>query len=250
MSSVHRAAQDGFSRAADAYERGRPGYPPELVGWLVRQLGLGPGRVVCDLASGTGKLTRGLASTGARVVAVEPVGEMLVKLRGAVEEAGAVQGVAEAIPLASGSVDVAAVAQAFHWFAGAESLAEIRRVLRPGGRLALVWNRRDQRSPLQQAVSEIIEPYRGDAPTFASGRWRDAVDADPRLGAVAEYRTPTAQIVDADGLVDRVGSTSIIAALPDEERREVLDRVRALAEDRPERFDLPYVSEAYVYEVA
>lgn len=248
MNSVHRAAQEGFSRAADAYERGRPGYPPELVGWLVRQIGLGPGRVVCDLASGTGKLTASLVPTGARVVAVEPVGEMLVKLREVVEEVGAVQGVAEAVPLASGSFDVVTVGQAFHWFAGAESLAEIRRVLRPGGLLALVWNRRDQRSPLQQAVSEVIEPYRGDAPTFASGRWRDAVDADPQLTSVAEYRTPTAQIVDAEGLVDRVGSTSIIAALPRDERRDVLARIRALADELPDRFDLPYVSEAYLYE--
>lgn len=250
MSSIHRAAGEGFSRAAEAYERGRPGYPPEVVGWLVRQLGLVEGRTVCDLASGTGKLTRALVPTGARVVAVEPVGEMLHRLREVVEGAEGVQGAAEALPLPDEAVDVVTVAQAFHWFAGAGALGEIRRVLRPGGRLALVWNRRDQRSPLQRAVSEIIEPYRGDAPTFASGRWREAMDADPRFTAVAEYRSPTAQIVDADGLVDRVGSTSIIAALPDGERRDVLDRIRALAEDRPDRFDLPYVSEAYVYEVA
>lgn len=250
MSPVHRAAGEGFSRAADAYERGRPGYPPEVVGWLVRQLGLVDGRTVCDLASGTGKLSRALVPTSARVVAVEPVGEMLLKLADVVEGVRSVQGVAEALPLADDSVDVVTAAQAFHWFAGAEALGEIRRVLRPGGRLGLVWNRRDQRSPLQRAVSEIIEPYRGDAPTFASGRWGDALDADARFTAVAEYRSPTAQIVDVGGLVDRVGSTSVIAALPEGERREVLDRIRALVPDRPERFDLPYVSEAYVYEVS
>jgi SAM-dependent methyltransferase len=127
------AASMGFARAAAAYERGRPGYPSAAVDFLAARLRLGPGRRVVDLAAGTGTLARSLPATGAEVIAVEPVAEMRAALPA---RARAVDGTAEA------SADAVAVAQAFHWFDGDAALAEIHRVLRPGGALALVWNRR------------------------------------------------------------------------------------------------------------
>ena len=76
MSSIHPTASAGFSRAADAYERGRPDYPQAAVDWLARELDLRPGVTVVDLAAGTGKLTEVIAATGARVTAVEPLAGM------------------------------------------------------------------------------------------------------------------------------------------------------------------------------
>jgi SAM-dependent methyltransferase len=129
---VHRSASRGFARASEAYERGRPGYPPEAVARLARELELRPGRVVLDLAAGTGKLTAHLVGTGAELVAVEPVAEMRAVIERALPGVAAYAGTAEEIPLETNSVDAVTVAQAFHWFSGEEALVEIHRVVRPG----------------------------------------------------------------------------------------------------------------------
>jgi SAM-dependent methyltransferase len=236
---VHRAAATGFARSVEAYERGRPDYPPEAIAHLRRELDLGPGRIVVDLAAGSGKLARQLATLGCEVIAVEPVDEM----RAAIGEGiRALDGTAEAIPLADDSADAVTVAQAFHWFDGPKALAEIARVLRPGGALALVWNRRPvESSGLHSAISEIIAPYRGDAPAHATGAWRDAFAKDE----LTEWTHAFTQRLDAERLADRVGSTSFVAALEDDERERVLDRVRALAADGP--VDVPYVCEVHVW---
>ena len=102
---------------------------------------------VVDLGAGTGKLTRSLVALGHRVTAVEPLPEMLDQLRAARSRGDRLEGGAEAIPLPAESADVVTVAQAFHWFDHGPALVEIARVLRPGGRLALVWNVRDESEP-------------------------------------------------------------------------------------------------------
>jgi SAM-dependent methyltransferase len=194
---------------------------------------------VVDLAAGSGKLTRQLVALGCEVIAVEPVDEM----RAAIGEGiRTLKGTAEAIPLPDASADAVTVAQAFHWFDGPKALAEIARVLRPGGALALVWNRRPiESSPLHAAISEIINPYRDDAPAHATGAWRDAFAS----GELTEWTLAWSQHMDADALADRVGSTSFVAALDDAERERVLARVRALAADGP--VDLPYVCEVHLW---
>ena len=236
---VHRAAATGFARGVEAYDRGRPDYPPEALAYLQRELDLRRGRTVVDLAAGSGKLTRQLASLGCEVIAVEPVDEM----RAAIGEGiRALDGTAEAIPLPDSSADAVTVAQAFHWFDGAKALAEIARVLRPGGALALVWNRRPvESSPLHAAISEIIAPYRGDAPAHASGAWREAFAGRE----LSEWRHEFAQRLDADGLADRVGSTSFVAALDEADRAPLLARVRALAQGGP--VDVPYKCEIHLW---
>jgi SAM-dependent methyltransferase len=218
----------GLARSVAAYERGRPGYPPAAVDFLAARLRLGPGRTVVDLAAGTGKLTRPLLATGAEVVAVEPVAEMRAAL-----PAGArtVDGRAEAMPLTTASADAVAVAQAFHWFDGDAALAEIHRVLRPGGALALVWNRRRMDEPLNQAIEELTSPYRAHTSSFHTGAWRVAFEGTELFGPLEGRAFPNEQSLDADGLADRVASVSFIAALDEKERTNVLRAVRALAGD-------------------
>jgi ubiquinone/menaquinone biosynthesis C-methylase UbiE len=228
---IHPTAAAGFSRGAATYDRGRPDYPTDAVAWLAQRLGLRPGRTVLDLAAGTGKLTRSLAETGAAVVAVEPVGEMRAYLEAAVPAARAVTGTAEAIPLADASVDAVTVAQAFHWFDQRRALAEIHRVLRRDGALALIRNMRDLADPLQRAIQDLLAPLREAA--GADGEW-DPAAAQPYFEAFEERRFRHEQRVDLAGLLDRVGSTSFVAALPDAERSALLARVRQLAADRPE----------------
>jgi len=221
--AIHGAAAVGFGRSAAAYERGRPGYPDAAVDRLVAAL---PGRRVIDLAAGTGKLTRALVARGCDVVAVEPVEEMRAAI---MPPACAVGGTAEAIGLPDASADAVTVAQAFHWFDGPRALAEIHRVLRPGGVLALIWNRRDTRDDLQARITALLEPHRGAVPAHRDGTWRRALEESTRFGALREETFANEQRVDAAGLADRVGSISFVAAMGETERAALLARLRALA---------------------
>jgi SAM-dependent methyltransferase len=223
---VSSAAAAGYARSVAAYQRGRPGYPPDAVDFLASRLRLGPGRTVVDLAAGTGKLTSSLLATGAEVVAVEPVAEMRAALPAG---ARAVDGTAEAMPLATASADAVAVAQAFHWFDGDAALGEIHRVLRPGGALALVWNRRRMDEPLNRAIEELIAPHRGHPSAFHTGAWRAAFERTKLFGPFEERVFFNDQSLDADGLVDRIASVSFIATLDEKERTKVLRAARALA---------------------
>jgi SAM-dependent methyltransferase len=222
MNRVHRAAAQGFARSADAYERGRPGYPDEAIRFVVEQLP--PGASVLDLAAGTGKLTRALVAAGVDVIAVEPVDEMRALLPGP-----ALDGTAEAIPLEDGAVDGVTVGQAFHWFDGDAALAEIARVLRPRGLLALFWNRRVEDDPVNQAIDAIVDPHRGEVPTHRGDLWRAAFDRSTLFGPLDERILDNSQELDADGLEARVGSISFVAALNPAERQRVLDRARTIA---------------------
>jgi SAM-dependent methyltransferase len=245
---IHGEARRGFQLGAAAYERGRPGYPPEAIAWLVDRLSVAPGRRILDVGAGTGKLTRELLTSGADVVAVEPVPGMREELERAVPPVRALDGTAEALPAEDQSADAIVVAQAFHWFDVPRALAEFHRVLRPGGRFALIWNRRRLDQPLQHALGAIIDPYSHETPGHRRGRWREPVAASHLFARVDEIEVPYEQELDVDGVVDRVGSTSFIAALPDRERDEVLGRVRELADSWSEPLRLGYTTEAYAYE--
>lgn len=227
--TVHPDAAVGFARATAAYERGRPGYPPEMVAWLRDGVGSTAGRRILDLAAGTGKLTRMLVDTGAALVAADPVHAMLRALDAATGGVvPAVVATAQALPLADGAVDGILVAQAFHWFATDDALAEMTRVLAPDGTIALVWNARPLDDPLQAAISGIVDPHRGDTPAHASGRWRDAIDRSTHVRLTDTRTIPHTVRCDIDSLVDRVLSTSFIAALDEAGRAGVERDVRAL----------------------
>jgi SAM-dependent methyltransferase len=228
---IHEAAARGFERGVADYERGRPGYPREAIDFLAETLRLEPGGRVLDLAAGSGKFTRELRGSDVDIVAVEPVAAMRDALAEALPEIEVAEGTAEEIPLADGSVDAVVAAQAFHWFDGERALAEIHRVLKPGGRLALVWNRRDQSSELQERLSELIEPYRGDVPSYGSKAWRAPFEGTALFTPLAERHFAHAHVTDREGLASRIASISFISALPDPQRGRVLDAVRALAGD-------------------
>ena len=244
---IHEAAR-GFSRVSDAYVRGRPTYPAEAIALLARELRLGPGRVVLDLAAGTGKLTALLVGTGAEVVAVEPVAEMRAALREALPDVQAFDGTAERMPLAAESVDAVTVAQAFHWFRGQEALVEIHRVLRPGGVLGLVWNVRDDSVP--RGLTEILEPLRGSAPRYRTGSWRQAFAETGLFGSLRHAGFSHVQRLSHDAVVARVASVSFVASLPRAEHDAVLAEVRDLLQRDPgtrgrSEVELPHRTEVY-----
>lgn len=236
----------GFEKASAEYERGRPGYPADTVAFIVETARLGPGRTVVDLAAGTGKLTRELVLSGAEVIAVEPLGEMRARLSEQLQRIRVVEGLAERTGLPSESADAVTVAQAFHWFSSDDALAEMERILRRSGLLFLVWNKRDLSSPIQAAISRLTLPYVGEAPSYASGRWKEVMEATERFEAVGEHRSSTVQVLDRAGVIDRVASTSYIANLPEETRAELLEKVGAIVPDG-ETVELPYTTATYAY---
>jgi SAM-dependent methyltransferase len=223
-----------FGPVAGIYERGRPGYPPDALDWL---LPAGTPRVV-DLGAGTGKLTRLIRDRGLPVTAVEPSTGMLDELRRAVPGVPAVQGSAEQIPLPSASADVVLVAQAWHWVDPARAVPEVARILAPGGRLGLLWNLRDERTPWVRRLGEIIGSPERDRQT----------EVGPPFGAVEIAHFPWQQTMGTGRLLDLVASRSYVILLPPDEKAAVLGEVRRLAATHPElvgrtEFRLPYVTE-------
>jgi SAM-dependent methyltransferase len=250
MTSIHHAAATGFASAADRYAQGRPEYPAALDRWLVDVVGLGPSSHVIDLGAGTGKFLPRLASTGARVVAVEPVAAMRATLSARFPDAEVVDGTAEALPFDDASFDAVVCAQSFHWFATARATAEIGRVLKPGGMLALVWNVRDESVPWVARMTAILAPYVGDAPRQPSGAWKEAFPA-PGFGPLTLARFPHSHAGSVDDvLVARVMSVSFVAALPPARRATIEAELRRLVADEPslagrDTIVFPYSTEAY-----
>jgi SAM-dependent methyltransferase len=240
VSSIHPTASAGFSRAAAAYERGRPEYPQAAVDWIARELDLRPGVTVVDLAAGTGKLTRALLPTGATVVAVEPVAEM----RALIEGAETVDGRADAMPFPEEWADAGTVAQAFHWFANEDSVREIARVLKPGGALALIWNSRVHDHPIQAAIDELTRELATEVSTLYDDAWRGALETSGLFGPLEEAGFEHAQELDEQGVVDRVLSTSYVATAPAAQQREIEAKLRELVGGESVR--LPYLTMAFV----
>ena len=248
--SIHHAAAGGYAISADLYTRGRPEYPEEILAWLHDSVALQSGRIVIDLGAGSGKFTGYLLRTRASVVAGEPVPQMLEKLALVWPDLTRHAGTAEAIPLSDGSVDAVVCAQASHWFANAAALTEIHRVLKPGGRLGLIWNVRDASVGWVQQLNAIFDRYEGDTPRYTNGDWTRAF---PFAGfgpmRTAHFRYGHTGAADSV-IIDRVLSTSFIAALPAQEKAKVVADVRSLIEASAELkgrdiVTMPYVTDAY-----
>jgi SAM-dependent methyltransferase len=232
MAGVHSRARS-FDAAAANYELGRPGWPREAVEIATRRLGLQRDAAVLDLAAGTGKLTRVLAGRFATVTAVEPLAGMRAVLQARTPGARALAGTAEAIPLGDAAVDGVFVAEAFHWFDPVRAVAEMARVLRPRGGVAVLYNRLDRHG--QQ------EPWRVEADA-ALGRHRlPADDVDPQdvtpwraalatLGTVHDDVVEHVHRLDAAGLEAMFASFSGVAGLAPERRAAALAEIRALLE--------------------
>ena len=233
-----RGPYTAFAEVAGAYERGRPGYPDDAVRWLVGDVSSD----VVDLGAGTGKLTRSLVALGHRVTAVEPLDEMRAELASVLPDARALAGSAEAIPLPDSSADVVVSAQAFHWFDHDNALPDIGRVLRPGGRIALVWNSRDDRDPWMARLSAIV----GNE-TIEESDVVPVLDASGLFGSVETAVFAFEQVLDRDGLLDLVLSRSYLAKLPPPEREPVLDAVAALYDETAhgEGVRLAYATECF-----
>jgi len=249
--AVHEVARRGFDTGADAYERGRPSYPPDAVAWLIEHCAIHPGACVCDLAAGTGILTRLLTPTGASVIAVEPVAGMRRVLEATLPDVPVLAATAEALPFADGSLDVVTVAQAFHWFDSRRAFDELGRVLRVGGVVGLIWNARDRSVHWVDTLWSIMDRVVKRAPWRDHERWSDSVLGERRgFGVLHEAVFCHSQVLSHADVLARCASVSHVAVLPEIERAAVLDEIRHLLVTSPEtagcpELAIPYRVDAY-----
>jgi SAM-dependent methyltransferase len=248
---VEPAAAVGFGRQAASYSKVRPSYPDAVMETLAGAAGLAGGARVCDLAAGTGILTKQLVDAGYDVVAVEPVAAMRAELSAGVD-VEVIDGTAEAIPLPDASVDAVTVGQAFHWFDPQPALAEIARVLRPGGVLCMVWNARDEDVDWMNQWGDVVAEAGGGRP-YQDHRellWEDVVAESGRFEPLEHREVPHDQTGGPELIIERTRSTSFIAALPPDRHQHALDEVATLLATHPDtrgrdQLTIPYKTQIY-----
>jgi SAM-dependent methyltransferase len=249
-SAIHKTAASSYPINADAYAKGRPDYPPEADTWLRDRLELGPGKTVVDLGAGTGKFTTKLVKTGASVIAVDPIAEMLAKISASQPAVKTLPGTAAAMPLQDGSIDVVLCAQSFHWFADAQAMDEIRRVLKPRGRLALIWNSRDLRYDWVKRLDELVNAQEGDNPRYHTGKWRAAFPHPGFTQLDERHFTHGHTGAPEDVIINRIRSSSVITVLPAEVRAHIDRQLNLLIRSEPalagkDVVTVPYVTDAF-----
>lgn len=238
---ARRAAS--FEDGAAGYHAARPGYPTEAVRWCVPA----GARAVLDLAAGTGKLTAGLVDLVPRVIAVEPSPAMRAELTRALPQVEVVDGTATATGLPDAAVDAVTVAQAWHWFAGPAAAAEIARVLRPGGTVAILWNRWDLGADGADWLGPFVELVRrGDT----LGRSETAPELGEAFGPLESAVVRWVDPVPVARLRDLAASRSHLLTLPPAAREELLAAIDELVATHPDlrgrdRVDLPYRTDCW-----
>lgn len=242
--AVHPAAADGYEKRADAYGRGRPSYHPALAERVVSICrSHRPDLPTVELGAGTGIFTSQLAANKLDLIAVEPVAAMRAALVAELRSVAVLDGTAENQPVADRSAAAVIASQSFHWFDHGPALDEITRVLDPGGHLITVWNVRDNDVDWVAACTAAMTPYEADTPRYHTMDWRRAIDGDRRFEFIDEFAIDNPYLTSPDGVVDRVLSTSFIAALDDERQATVVDRIREIVGPLGRSFDYPYISE-------
>lgn len=219
---------------AASYERGRPGYAEQAVDFLAEALGLGTRSTILDVGAGTGKLTRQLLHLRATVVAVEPLAEMRAQFRASVPGVPVLEGRAEALPVEPQSVDAIVAAQAWHWFDSEAATAEAERVLRPGGGIGLLWNEYDVSVPWIADLARVRDASALKSPSHATNDWRRAFDERPRWEPLGETSFGHEQVLAPAQVVERMTSSSVIAALPADDRARVGDSILEILGRYPE----------------
>jgi SAM-dependent methyltransferase len=230
--------------SADDYDELRPDYAPEAVGWVVERAGLGKGSLVVDLAAGTGQLSRRFALHGAELTAVEPGRNMRDVLADRLPGVRVLDGSAESIPLGDRQAAAVVVGNAFHHFDRDAAFADIRRVLRPGGALALFWawplEEESQRYPGVREIDEVVERARRSSEIVTAYRlWSDPPGDVDGYTPFERREFPATHVLPSARLADLYATSSDVASLPASTRGDLLSRIHELARGLPETLELP-----------
>ncbi|MCA1839600.1 MAG: class I SAM-dependent methyltransferase [Actinomycetota bacterium] len=211
---------------------------------ILQRFDLGASSTMLDIGAGTGKLTSAFADRVGKVVAVEPIAAMRDVFKRSLPHVGLIGGAAERLPLRAESFEAVVVAQAFHWFDAEPAIGEIARVLVEGGGLALVWNARARVADWAQEVWEPVRILQRAIPTMIDS-WRHVDALSRRFGPVDEVSFPHLQSMTKDGLVARIASVSVVGALEDERKKQLLDGVRKILATHPQTKDRETIEVEY-----
>jgi SAM-dependent methyltransferase len=205
------AKQRFSSRVAD-YVRYRPGYPSEVLTLLRTECGLKPGHAIADIGSGTGFLSELFLKNGNRVYGIEPNDAMRQageEYLASYDNFSSINGSAEATTLEGNSVDFVSAGQAFHWFEPNATRAEFGRILKPNGWIVVLWNDRQMDTPFAAAYEDLLVKYGTDYKRVRESYPEAHVMREFfGAGSFALHTLPNAQVLDWDGLVGRLRSSS------------------------------------------
>ena len=242
-----------YESTAKDYDKGRLDYPLDSVQKFLTALEYKPSDKVCDLGAGTGKLTSAMLEIAPDVdiVAVEPSPEMGRIFAEKFSSIPLLQSSAEAIPLPDASVDIVVVGTAFHWFANKQALAEIARILKPNGRLGLIWNILDRQVSLVRELYYLLD-YKRSAKNFHKTHdaleWRDVFVGQylftPLKHSVTHYTYTSV----AEDIVNRMLASKIVGAFGLNEITKLRDNIRVILHAHnldPQAFAMPYRVEMY-----
>ncbi len=224
--------KERFTAHADNYVKYRPSYPAQAIDCILEQCGLTRGMSVADIGSGTGKLTTLLLARGLHVYAVEPNAAMRSKaeqLLGETTGFYSVDAGAEETGLPAASVDAVTVAQAFHWFDQARFKLECKRILRSGGKAALVWNQRDTSNAFMKAYEAAIQAHHDEIPNETRTNIGEEVYAT-FFTQYDVFRFAASQCLDLEGLIGRALSSSYSPKPGHSEYEPLCASLRALFE--------------------
>lgn len=228
-------ATEKFSGLASVYAAGRPAYAESFLRDLYGEYGFSADSVIADIGSGTGKFAKQMLERGSYVYCVEPNEDMRSKSITELEEyknKSIVAGDAENTGLQDNSVDFITTAQAFHWFDAERFRTECKRIIKPGGKVFLIWNMRDMNSEIAQIIYRICEKYCPNFKGFGGGIQRD----DERIKSFfdgkykrIEYDNPLCY--GREKFISRSLSSSYSLKPQDENYKEYISELEALFEE-------------------
>ena len=247
-----------FGEVADAYQRARPTYPAALFDAILTITGVRPGDPVFEIGAGTGKATEGLVAQGLRVTACEPSPAMANVLRSRFPDVVVHESGFEDCVLGEQSFGLIAAAQSWHWVDAAIGPAKAAEVLRPGGWIALFWNRgdldgsewHDEIQPIYERVtSHMTHAKNADRIENTVERAVVRLGRSGRFGPCETEDFPWVERYSTSEYIDLLGTYSDHRILPDEQRAELHGSIAEWLDARGGIVDHPFVAELVAAQV-
>lgn len=240
-----------FTNRVDDYIKYRPGYPAGIVDLLVKDCGMGPDWVVADIGSGPGNLSTIFLANGNLVIGVEPNDAMRragERLLAEYPNFRSAKGAAEATTLATGSVHLITAGQAFHWFKQKETREEFRRILKPGGWVALIWNDRDMRADrLSSEYERILSEMAPEYPSVRGNNNEESEIAEFFGHPVRRAQFSNSQTFDLQGFLGRMLSSSYVPQAGSPGHEAILEACRKLFEEEQQGGKVSFLYKTEVF---
>lgn len=246
---THTEAKIGYAQPKQSYEQGRPSYPKGAVTTLLHKINVTENSKVLEVGAGSGKFTKLLVSDFPNLTASEPVQGMIDQFSINLPKTPIYKASAESLPFPDQIFDSVVCAQAFHWFDSKEALIEFSRVLKKRGTLGFIWNTKDTSYEWVAQLEGLIDDYQGETPRYKTGQWKSAFSSNPQIFSPLEKEIFSYEHEGTkETIIQRVLSTSFIAALPNAEKEKVKEKAEHILSQyftNSNKMIMPYITEIY-----